>query len=371
MVHRALELAVLPPGAGAHAGPMPPPHGPHARRIRRRLPELTGLELGDDEYDALVAECGDLVDRYFPMEDPTRVHADRHRAAAGGRRGHLALRGIIDRLDLASDGELVVVDYKTGRAPIGRLGSRGASAGVQLLLRSSARRCSAGARSPMRLMYLRIGRDDRGRADRASRCGSSPAHHGRVAGGRAGVPGRATSAPVRARCATRAASSGGARRSAASPTEPRPRPPGVRHDRSLSRDVAAAEIPRDATVERRPAVGPPQVRRGRRGLGTSSCARRHRRLRPVGRRALERIRGNPVADSVFVAASTLGDFSLIWHLVSRRPRPDPERAGAARRRCSALPRRREPAGQPGRSSGCSSAPDRPPRAIRATRSGRR
>lgn len=31
---------------------------------------------------------------------------------------------------------------------------------------------------------------------------------------------------------------------------------------------------------------------------------------------LERFRGNPVADKVFATASHLGDFSLIWHLVS-------------------------------------------------------
>jgi len=31
--------------------------------------------------------------------------------------GGLRLRGIIDRLDLTPDGELVVVDYKTGRVP--------------------------------------------------------------------------------------------------------------------------------------------------------------------------------------------------------------------------------------------------------------
>jgi len=29
----------------------------------------------------------------------------------------MVLRGIIDRLDLTDDGELVVIDYKTGRAP--------------------------------------------------------------------------------------------------------------------------------------------------------------------------------------------------------------------------------------------------------------
>jgi hypothetical protein len=31
---------------------------------------------------------------------------------------------------------------------------------------------------------------------------------------------------------------------------------------------------------------------------------------------LERLRGNPLTDTVFQAASDLGDFSGIWHLVS-------------------------------------------------------
>jgi membrane-associated phospholipid phosphatase len=32
-------------------------------------------------------------------------------------------------------------------------------------------------------------------------------------------------------------------------------------------------------------------------------------------RQLERLRGNPVADRVFMSASHLGDWSLIWHIV--------------------------------------------------------
>ena len=32
--------------------------------------------------------------------------------------------------------------------------------------------------------------------------------------------------------------------------------------------------------------------------------------------ALERVRGNPAADALMTAATTLGDFSLIWHLVN-------------------------------------------------------
>ena len=31
---------------------------------------------------------------------------------------------------------------------------------------------------------------------------------------------------------------------------------------------------------------------------------------------LERLRGNPVADAVFPAASELGDFSLVWHIIN-------------------------------------------------------
>jgi undecaprenyl-diphosphatase len=36
----------------------------------------------------------------------------------------------------------------------------------------------------------------------------------------------------------------------------------------------------------------------------------------LGERAADTLRGNPVADRVFVAASTIGDFSIIWHLVN-------------------------------------------------------
>jgi undecaprenyl-diphosphatase len=43
---------------------------------------------------------------------------------------------------------------------------------------------------------------------------------------------------------------------------------------------------------------------------------------------LDRLRGNPVADQVFTAASHLGDFSLIWHLVSAARGLGSERAAS-------------------------------------------
>jgi membrane-associated phospholipid phosphatase len=43
--------------------------------------------------------------------------------------------------------------------------------------------------------------------------------------------------------------------------------------------------------------------------------------------ALERLRGNPVADAVFTTASRLGEFSLIWHVANvARGLTDPGRA---------------------------------------------
>ena len=49
--------------------------------------------------------------------------------------------------------------------------------------------------------------------------------------------------------------------------------------------------------------------------------------------ALERLRGNPVADTVIVSATKLGDFSLIWHIVNVSPRPDQRPRAPPRRRC--------------------------------------
>ena len=50
------------------------------------------------------------------MEDPQAIHPIGLELRLSADVGSLALRGIIDRLELR-DGELVVTDYKTGRAP--------------------------------------------------------------------------------------------------------------------------------------------------------------------------------------------------------------------------------------------------------------
>lgn len=52
--------------------------------------------------------------------------------------------------------------------------------------------------------------------------------------------------------------------------------------------------------------------------------------------ALDRLRGHPVADRVFYAASELGDFSLIWHLLSTARALPPDRKPADAVRVSAI-----------------------------------
>ncbi len=58
-----------------------------------------------------------LVERYFRLEDPTGITPIGIELKLEVELGGVRLRGIIDRLELDADGELVVTDYKTGKAP--------------------------------------------------------------------------------------------------------------------------------------------------------------------------------------------------------------------------------------------------------------
>ncbi|HSP03547.1 MAG TPA: PD-(D/E)XK nuclease family protein [Acidimicrobiales bacterium] len=79
-------------------------------------PDWTGLGLDDAGEARMRDEAAALVAKYFRLEDPTTVHPVGLELKLEVEVGGVRLRGIIDRLDLV-DGELVVTDYKTGRAP--------------------------------------------------------------------------------------------------------------------------------------------------------------------------------------------------------------------------------------------------------------
>jgi putative RecB family exonuclease len=80
-------------------------------------PLFAELELDAEESEAFRADTEALIANYFALEDPDTVHAVGIEVLLEADLAGLRLRGIIDRLDITPGGELVVVDYKTGRAP--------------------------------------------------------------------------------------------------------------------------------------------------------------------------------------------------------------------------------------------------------------
>lgn len=82
------------------------------------LAELFGDAAGGEEYEAWMSSVHDMVRRYFALEDPRRLEpAQRELYVQTVLDSGLALRGYIDRLDVAPTGEIRIVDYKTGTAP--------------------------------------------------------------------------------------------------------------------------------------------------------------------------------------------------------------------------------------------------------------
>jgi putative RecB family exonuclease len=91
-------------------------------------PELAGLFADDGDGKVLsewLTSAEQLLATYFDLEDPTRLRqAERELIVECELPSGLRLRGIVDRLDVAPDGALRVVDYKTGRAPGERFEAR-------------------------------------------------------------------------------------------------------------------------------------------------------------------------------------------------------------------------------------------------------
>src|SRR4051812_47687615 len=70
------------------------------------------------DQESWLASAHQVLDRWFVLEDPTRLEPLEREAFVEARLDNgLLLRGIIDRLDRAPDGALRVVDYKTSNSP--------------------------------------------------------------------------------------------------------------------------------------------------------------------------------------------------------------------------------------------------------------
>ncbi len=76
-----------------------------------------GADQGAEIADWL-ASCRESLRGYFALEDPRRLEpAEREVYVEALLDSKLLLRGFVDRIDVAADGALRVVDYKTGSSP--------------------------------------------------------------------------------------------------------------------------------------------------------------------------------------------------------------------------------------------------------------
>ena len=80
-------------------------------------PDYADLELDAEAEAEFLADAAELVRRYFQLEDPCGIKAIGVELSLDVNIEGVRLRGIIDRLELDANGELVVTDYKTGSVP--------------------------------------------------------------------------------------------------------------------------------------------------------------------------------------------------------------------------------------------------------------
>jgi putative RecB family exonuclease len=116
LVHRALELLMCRPAPErtVDAALVDLEQARHELAVH---PEFAELDLTEEEWTTFHTDAEVLVRRYFELEDPTTVNPIGLELKLAAEVGRVTLRGIIDRLELDADGELVVTDYKTGSVP--------------------------------------------------------------------------------------------------------------------------------------------------------------------------------------------------------------------------------------------------------------
>jgi putative RecB family exonuclease len=118
LVHAVLERLFDEPPAGRTPDTARSLLAPQWERLSAAEPELTSLFSSEAERAVWLDEAAAMLDRYFTLEDPTRLEpAHREMSVQTVLDSGLTLRGYIDRLDVAPTGEVRVVDYKTGTAP--------------------------------------------------------------------------------------------------------------------------------------------------------------------------------------------------------------------------------------------------------------
>jgi putative RecB family exonuclease len=153
LVHAALEGLFWNHKAGQRSEAVAQTELDRAWRELQSDLEFIELHLPESDAEAFLRDARVLVANYFRLEDPNAVHAIGVELGVEFEDNGMRLRGIIDRLDLGPDGELIVIDYKTGRAPSVRY-EQGKMGGVQTYA-LLCERILGRAPAEVRLLHLR------------------------------------------------------------------------------------------------------------------------------------------------------------------------------------------------------------------------
>ncbi|WP_413753914.1 PD-(D/E)XK nuclease family protein [Streptomyces sp. R-74717] len=121
LVHAVLERLFDNPAVERTAGratALIPGQWDRLLESKPELSELFAEDAGGERLARWLSEAESLVERWFSLEDPTRLEpAERELFVETELESGLHLRGVIDRIDVAPTGEVRIVDYKTGKAP--------------------------------------------------------------------------------------------------------------------------------------------------------------------------------------------------------------------------------------------------------------
>ncbi len=121
LVHAVLERLFDLPAGGRTPDEAAALLTPEWDKLLVKEPALGSMFASPEELAEWLASAKSLLGRYFTLEDPNRLEpAERElfvRTIVGEGEDRLVLRGVVDRLDVAPNGLLRVVDYKTGKRP--------------------------------------------------------------------------------------------------------------------------------------------------------------------------------------------------------------------------------------------------------------
>jgi len=119
LVHSVLERLFDLPAAQRTPDAAAALVAPQWQRLVETGPELAAMIEADESRteDSWFAEAVQLINTWFVLEDPTRLEPAERELYVEADFDGLTLRGYVDRLDVAPNGALRVVDYKTGRSP--------------------------------------------------------------------------------------------------------------------------------------------------------------------------------------------------------------------------------------------------------------